>query len=96
MVRKLLKHRERRRMNRIDQFRLFLEGWRRQSALLLDTAGCPVWLIRLRCPCVIAWGNILARGSMIILDNRDIPAADIQRSVAKWERELQIDGADGI
>ena len=81
MVRKLLKYRERKRMNRIDRFRLFLEGWRRQSALQLDKAGCPTWLIRLRCPCVLAWGNILARGSATLLNYPGISASSVRERI---------------
>ena len=83
MVRKLLKHKEGKRMNRIDQFRLFLEGWRRQSALQLDKAGCPTWLIRLRCPCILAWGNILARGSAILLDYPSISADSVRDRIGE-------------
>ena len=44
--------------------RLFILGWHRRSAMILDSAGCPVWLVRKRCPTMPGWGtllNILAR-----------------------------------
>ena len=37
----------------------FLIGWRRRSALILDGAGCPMWLTRLRCPVRRGWGTVL-------------------------------------
>lgn len=41
----------------------FIAGWRRRSAMMLDHAGCPPWLIWLRCkPGFIngmLWGDLL-------------------------------------
>lgn len=33
----------------IERFDLFRTGWRRQSEIYLDAAGCPQWLIKNRC-----------------------------------------------
>jgi hypothetical protein len=38
---------------------LFREGWRKRSAMILDAAGCPLWLIKLRCPTIRGWGSVL-------------------------------------
>lgn len=38
---------------------LFLEGWERRSAAMLDLAGCPTWLVKLRCPAMPGWGHVL-------------------------------------
>ena len=38
---------------------LFLRGWRRRSAMLLDAAGCPPWLWKWRCPVIRGWGTML-------------------------------------
>ena len=43
-------------MNRLQAFLL---GWRQRSAMLLDEAGCPEWLIRWRCPVPISWGDAM-------------------------------------
>ena len=39
--------------------RVFRLGWRRRSAMILDNAGCPGWLIRWRCPVPRGWGRAL-------------------------------------
>ena len=44
--------------------RLFIYGWRTRSTAVLDYAGCPVWLVKKRCPVRRGWGtrlNQLAR-----------------------------------
>ena len=43
-------------MKRLGQFLL---GWRRRSAMMLDAAGCPYWLVKLRCPIMKGWGTML-------------------------------------
>lgn len=40
-------------------WQLFRLGWFRRSAMILDEAGCPLWLIRLRCPVHKGWGILL-------------------------------------
>ena len=42
-----------------DRVKLFILGWRRRSAMILDNAGCPMWLVRLRCPLRPGWGKML-------------------------------------
>ena len=42
----------------MNRLRAFILGWRRRSAMLLDEAGCPGWLIRWRCPVPQAWGDL--------------------------------------
>lgn len=37
----------------------FLLGWHRRSALILDYAGVPNWLIRWRCRPMRGWGTIV-------------------------------------
>lgn len=44
----------------MNRLKLFLLGWRRRSALLLDNAGCPLWLTRRRCPPLQGWGRLLS------------------------------------
>ena len=66
---------------------LFLKGWRRGSALDLDAAGCPYWLIRRRCLAVI-WGNVLGRGSPMLLDVEGISAEKVQAAIDRL-REAQ-------
>ena len=43
------------------QLKTFVAGWRRRSAMLLDAAGCPRWLVRWRCPGLKGWGAFLDR-----------------------------------
>ena len=43
-------------MNRLQTFIL---GWKRRSRMLLDNAGCPLWLQRLRCPDIKGRGTFL-------------------------------------
>ena len=38
---------------------MFLLGWQRRSAMILDNAGAPRWLIRWRCPKATGWGAVL-------------------------------------
>jgi hypothetical protein len=57
---------------RID-WPLFRLGWRRRSRMIMDTAGAPLWLTRLRCP---ANG---ARYLTTITDRLDDPWADLWR-----------------
>jgi hypothetical protein len=71
----------------IERLRLFLTGWRRQSALMLDAAGCPAWLIRLRCPTILAWGRILGRGSVLMFPEWGIKAEDVQKRIEELEVE---------
>ena len=66
---------------------LFRTGWRRRSALMLNTAGCPHWLIRWRCG-VIIWGDVLGRGSPGLLDSSGISAEKIQAAIDRL-REVQ-------
>jgi hypothetical protein len=40
-------------------WKLFALGWRRRSAMILDNAGCPPWLVKLRCPVLPGWGREL-------------------------------------
>ena len=43
--------------------RLFVYGWLTRSTAVLDYAGCPVWLVKKRCPVTPGWGtrlNLLA------------------------------------
>lgn len=40
---------------------LFVEGWRRQSLMMLDAAGCPLWIAKLRCPTIKNWGSVLIK-----------------------------------
>lgn len=47
------------RYSRLETFRIGC-GWRRRSRMYLDNAGCPRWLISLRCPMRNDWGGILA------------------------------------
>lgn len=42
-----------------DRICAFCLGWKRRSRLLLDYAGCPMWLARLRCPVPDGWGRAL-------------------------------------
>ena len=34
----------------IERFEWMRLGWKRRSKLLLDAAGCPMWLLDRRCP----------------------------------------------
>ena len=43
----------------LTRLALFLRGWRRRSAMLLDAAGCPPWLWKWRCPVIREWGTML-------------------------------------
>ena len=63
---------------------LFLKGWRQRSALDLDAAGCPHWLIRWRCN-VIIWGDILGRGSPGLLDSPGISAEEVQAAIDRLQ-----------
>ena len=36
--------------------RLFVYGWLTRSPSILDYAGCPVWLVKKRCPARRGWG----------------------------------------
>ena len=39
---------------------VFRVGWRRRSRLILDSAGCPMWLAKRRCPPLSkGWGTTL-------------------------------------
>lgn len=38
---------------------LFVLGWHRRNANMLDAAGAPLWLIHTRCPGLKGWGSIL-------------------------------------
>ena len=48
----------------IERFEWIQLGWRRRSKLLLDAAGCPIWLQERRCPRMelpdgMCWGDLL-------------------------------------
>ena len=44
----------------IERFECFRKGWERRSALWLDIAGAPQWLIQRRChPPLPGWGTVL-------------------------------------
>lgn len=66
---------------------LFIKGWRQRNVSLLDDAGCPHWLIRRRCG-VIIWGDILGRGSPMLLDVEGISAERVQIAIDRL-REAQ-------
>lgn len=83
---------------------LFRTGWRRRSALMLNTAGCPHWLIRWRCPksatvlaAFVALGNTLGRSNQMLTDFLDIPAdasaRDILAAIDQLREEEQGRGA---
>lgn len=59
---------------------LLLRGWRRRSVSDLDAAGCPHWLIRRRCLAII-WGNVLGRGSPMLLGVEGISAGKVQAAI---------------
>ena len=58
--------------NAIERFDLLKVGWRRRSALFLDAAGCPPWLIKRRCP-EPDWGALtkLFQEECSAIDNGD-------------------------
>ena len=66
---------------------LFLRGWRQRSVSNLDAAGCPHWLIRWRCR-VIVWGDILGRGSPMLLNVEGI-SAECTRAAIERLQEAQ-------
>jgi len=43
---------------RID-WPLFRLGWQRRSRQLMDNAGSPLWLTRMRCPTARGWGRLV-------------------------------------
>lgn len=47
-------------MNTLERLRLFWKGWQRQSMVMLDAAGCPLWLQKRRCPTLTGWGTLLS------------------------------------
>lgn len=49
----------------------FLIGWRRRSAMILDYAGAPGWLIHWRCRPPRNWGTILLM-LYALLDGREV------------------------
>jgi hypothetical protein len=71
----------------VDRLLLFCEGWKQQSALKLDVAGCPLWLIRWRCPTIAAWGHILGRGSVLRFPEWGIRAEDVQRRIEELREQ---------
>lgn len=46
----------------------FRIGWRRRSAMILDYAGAPVWLVRLRCRPPRNWGTLLYQLAALVED----------------------------
>ena len=59
--------------------RLFIFGWLTRSASVLDYAGCPVWLVKKRCPVRPGWGtrlNLLARIAHLDLWDDEEPLND--------------------
>ena len=46
-------------MKPTERISLFYRGWRRRSAPMLDTAGCPLWLQKRRCPTLRGQRRIL-------------------------------------
>lgn len=70
---------------------LFLKGWRRRSAAMLDVAGCSPWLTRWRCPkntAAMAAFVTLGRGSPMLLDVEGISAEKVQAAIDRL-REMQ-------
>lgn len=63
---------------------LFLKSWLQRDPFGLDIAGCPHWLIRRRCG-IIAWGNILRRGSSY-LDTFGISAERVQAVIDQMRK----------
>ena len=39
--------------------KMFLMGWKRRSAIIMDNAGSPIWLTKWRCPTLRGWGTLL-------------------------------------
>lgn len=68
--------------------RLFILGWRRRSLMILDNAGCPRWLAKLRCPALPAWGLLLNTLTEHGISTED----DIERRVE--ERRLRDESLD--
>ena len=60
-------------------FRLFVYGWLTRSTAVLDYAGCPVWLVKKRCPVTPGWGTLLtllAREAYLDLWDDEAPLND--------------------
>lgn len=53
------------------RLKLFIVGWKRQSATMLDEAGCPIWLIKWRCPESPDWGTWLEEFFKILPHEED-------------------------
>lgn len=43
----------------IERFNMFRVGWSRRSAVMLDAIGCPVWLVKRRCPFTPGFGRLI-------------------------------------
>jgi hypothetical protein len=55
------------RMGVVDT-EMFWLGWHRRSMIILDNAGCPMWLNRWRCKPPKGWGAMLGK----LLDERHL------------------------
>ena len=42
-----------------ERFEILRDGWNRRSAVMMDYVGCPVWMVKRRCPTSKGWGTLL-------------------------------------
>jgi len=73
-------------MNR-QRLQVLILGWKRRSAMLLNEAGCPRWLIRWRCPVPVGWSDLYRTMRGL--------APWLEYHVAEWTRAIE-DGMKAI
>ena len=68
----------------VIDWHLLKKGWKQRRLIILDNAGCPRWLARLRCPTAKCWGDLL----IALCEARRIyPEAEMKRKEEDARRQ---------